>query len=238
MERVLLAVRHDLPALGQVGDDRLTIARVAADQQVVHGRLGTDVGDGAGLVNVEVHGGRVHAVAQRAAALGGGIRLEARVLRRGELGRRQVPAHDDAGADRAGSFEKGSTVLGPLAHDASPRSTLAAASRGLRGFRTIAEVGAKCYRTVSSSRTRRAPSASARSFPSARSRGRYFIPQSGAGISRSAGTWASAARMRPSTAARATPCSRASAGPPRWRRGWLGSARAPAGTSSRWASCP
>ena len=39
---------------------------------------------------------------------------------------------------------------------------------------------------ASSRRTIAAPAASARSFPKARSRGMYFMPQSGAGISRSA----------------------------------------------------
>ncbi len=52
---------------------------------------------------------------------------------------------------------------------------------------------------VSSRRTIAAPSASARNFPKARSRGRYFIPQSGAGIRRSAATCASPLRMRAAT---------------------------------------
>src|SRR5262249_47449536 len=47
--------------------------------------------------------------------------------------------------------------------------------------------------------TRRAPATSAASLPKATSRGRYFIPQSGAATSRAAGTRASAARNRPAT---------------------------------------
>ena len=47
---------------------------------------------------------------------------------------------------------------------------------------------ASAKRGYSSDRTRRAPALSAESFPKATSRGRYFIPQSGAGMSRAAGT--------------------------------------------------
>ena len=69
VERVLLAVGRDLPLPGQVRDDRLAIARIAAEERVVHRALRTDVGDGARLVDVEVGGRIEHAVAQRPAAL-------------------------------------------------------------------------------------------------------------------------------------------------------------------------
>ena len=52
---------------------------------------------------------------------------------------------------------------------------------------------------VSSRRTIAAPSASAFSLAKARARGRYFMPQSGAGISRSAAICRRPARMRPAT---------------------------------------
>ena len=48
-------------------------------------------------------------------------------------------------------------------------------------------------------RTIAAPSASAFSFPNATSRAMYFMPQSGAGISRSAATYFSPVRMRSAT---------------------------------------
>src|SRR5580698_2590548 len=55
------------------------------------------------------------------------------------------------------------------------------------------------YRPAISYRTMAAPSAIALILPNATGRGRYFMPQSGATTTRSAGTWASARRMRSAT---------------------------------------
>src|SRR5437879_4485276 len=70
VEGVALAVGCDVPTVGEVGNDRLPVAGVAADQVVVHGPLRPDVGDSARLVNVEMRGRACHAVAEGAAGLG------------------------------------------------------------------------------------------------------------------------------------------------------------------------
>ena len=81
VEGVLLTVGRDLPALGEVGNDRLAVPRIAADQVVVHGGLGADVRDGPRLVDVEVGGRGVDAEAQRAATPGARIGFDGGVLR-------------------------------------------------------------------------------------------------------------------------------------------------------------
>src|SRR6516164_6728993 len=84
MECVGLAVLGDLPAMRQVGDDRLAaVARVAPDQVVEHASLGAQVEDGSGLVHIEMRRPQRDAYAQDAAALR--VRLG-----RGELKRRAV----------------------------------------------------------------------------------------------------------------------------------------------------
>src|SRR5256884_2627476 len=105
VEGVLLAVRRDLPSLGEVGDDRLPVLRMAADERVVHRALGTDVGDGPRLMDVEVSGGAEDAVAQRAAPPGGGIGAEGGILGGGQLGAGQPDRDDGAGADGARTLE-------------------------------------------------------------------------------------------------------------------------------------
>src|SRR4029453_9285142 len=136
---------------------------------------------------------------------------------------------DRAGALQEGSAvdaEGTVLIIRAIAHAAPPRAVGCGFPRGFRGFRTIAEVGKKDHHaprcrgssarrgwsavsaqgagrgrppTVSSARTIRAPAASASSLAMARSRGRYFIPQSGAGTRRSGGTCASAVLIRPAT---------------------------------------
>src|SRR5262249_43052317 len=54
MERVARPVGQDVPLPREIRDDRLAVARVAPDEVVVHGPLGSEIGDGAGLVDIEV----------------------------------------------------------------------------------------------------------------------------------------------------------------------------------------
>src|SRR5256885_16636839 len=70
--RSLLPVRSDVPLPGEVRDDGLPVLRVTAEQGVVHRALGTDVGDRARLVDVEVGRSVVDGIAKGAAALGRG----------------------------------------------------------------------------------------------------------------------------------------------------------------------
>src|SRR5882672_10109918 len=109
VEGVLLTVGRDLPALREVGNDRLAVLRTAPQQRVVHRALRPDVGHGAGLVDVEVRRRVVHGVAKRAAALGAGIGPDGHVLRRGGAGAAQPRAEHD-GAGGAGAFEEAAAV--------------------------------------------------------------------------------------------------------------------------------
>ena len=105
---------------GEVGDDGLPVLRIAAQQRVVHRALRADVGDGAGLVHVEVRGRVVNGVPQRAAALDRGIRLDRRggLRDRGraeEGGRGDGAARDRRGAkERAARQGRGARVAGWL----------------------------------------------------------------------------------------------------------------------------
>ncbi len=76
MERVGLAVLGDLPAMRQVGDDRLAaVARIAPDQVVEHAALRAEVVDRARLVHVEMrraHRDAVCAARRRDFGLGSG----------------------------------------------------------------------------------------------------------------------------------------------------------------------
>ena len=47
----------------QVWDDRLAVPGVASDQVIVHRALGSHVGDGPGLMHIEVRRGTQHTVA-------------------------------------------------------------------------------------------------------------------------------------------------------------------------------
>src|SRR6516162_4347998 len=74
MECVGLAVLGDLPAMRQVGDDRLAaVARVAPDQVVEHASLGAQVEDGSGLVHIEMRWPQRDAQAQDAPGFGIGL---------------------------------------------------------------------------------------------------------------------------------------------------------------------
>src|SRR5204863_4271072 len=64
----------------------------------------------------------------------------------------------------------------------------------------------RSHEPVSSRRTIAAPSASALSLAKAVSRGIYFMPQSGAGMSRSGGMCSSARRMRAATISGVSGC--------------------------------
>ena len=60
-----LLVGRDLPTMREVRDNRLsTVARIAANQVVIHAALGTHVGRRARLMHVKVRWGTQHAVAQ------------------------------------------------------------------------------------------------------------------------------------------------------------------------------
>ena len=109
VERVLLAVRRDLPALREVRDDRLAVLRAAPQQRVVHRALRPDVGHGARLVDVEVRRRVVHGVAKRAAALGGGIGSDGHILR-GHGARRGQLRVNEGGAGAAGALQERASI--------------------------------------------------------------------------------------------------------------------------------
>src|SRR6266542_2152081 len=106
VEGVLLAVRRDLVLPCEVGDDGLSVLRVAPQQRVVHRALGADVRHRAGLMDVEVRRRVVDGIAERPAALGRRVGTD---RRRGLLGARgygREPGGDDGGADPDGPEER------------------------------------------------------------------------------------------------------------------------------------
>ena len=108
-EGIGFAVLGDLPAMGQVRNDRLAaVARVAADQVVEHNSLGAEVEDRPGLVHIEMRRPHRNAHAQDAAVFG--VRLRRRELKFravelhgyfsgiGEAPPHAIGAHRDGGA--------------------------------------------------------------------------------------------------------------------------------------------
>src|SRR5262245_4622825 len=110
MERVLLVVGRNFPADGEVRDDRLAVAGIAAEEAIVHGSLAADVGHGPGLVQVEVDRGAEDAVPERPAVLGRGIDLDRRILRQGLAWRRQPRGHERARAAGAHALQERSAI--------------------------------------------------------------------------------------------------------------------------------
>jgi hypothetical protein len=101
VKRVRFAVGRDVPAMGQIGDNALTVTWVAADQIVVHGPLGSHVGHCSRLVNVEVGRCAVHSVPQRSSGLGVGFRGLEPKIRPGGIGRLGLCMRELRGEDQA-----------------------------------------------------------------------------------------------------------------------------------------
>jgi hypothetical protein len=123
MEGVGLAVLGDLPAMREVGDDRLAaVARVAADQIVEHATLRAEIVDRPGLVHVEMRRPHRDAITQDAAPLRvrlGRRELEFRAVEfKRYLGRgRQSPTHCvGARRGRGAGFQEIAAVPPRMAH--------------------------------------------------------------------------------------------------------------------------
>jgi len=121
-ESVGLAVLGDLPAVRQIGDDRLAaVARVAADQIVEHASHHPEVEEGTGLMKVEMGWPYRDAHAHHAARFGVGLGSRELKLRAVEFqgyfgGIGEAPAHPISASRHGGAALQEIAAAPPRAH--------------------------------------------------------------------------------------------------------------------------